>query len=78
MGLANFAMPTEIANCLPTVCQFRNGCQLVANSLPISQWLPTGCQLIAKISALLFFKICSKICTKLLKLMQEKLHKSKN
>ena len=56
MWLANFAMPTEIANCLPTDCQFRNGCQLVANSLPISQWLPTGCQLIAKISALLFFQ----------------------
>ena len=41
-----------------------------------------GCQHIAKISALLFFllifNICSKICTKLLKLKQEKLHKGTN
>ena len=28
---ANLAMRNEIANCLPTDCQFCNGCQLVAN-----------------------------------------------
>ena len=45
--------------------------------------MPNGCQLIAKIPVLLFFSllifnICSKICTKLLKLKQEKLHKGTN
>ena len=46
--------------------------------------MPNGCQLIAKIPVLFFFfsllifNICSKICTKLLKLMQEKLHKGTN
>ena len=35
MWLANFALPNsqcqQIANRLPTDCQFRNGCQLIAN-----------------------------------------------
>ena len=45
--LANFAM---VANWLPTVCQFRNGCQLVANWLPISQRLRIDCQLVANLA----------------------------
>ena len=77
--LLKFYVRSEVRNVLCNMAsEFRNGCELVANSLPISQWLPTGCQQAAKISALLFFNSCSKICTKLLKLMQEKLHKSKN
>ena len=62
---ANFALPNS-------QCQIRN-----------AKWLPTDCQLFAKIPVLLFFSllifnICSKICTKLLKLKQEKLHKGTN
>ena len=49
-------------------CQFRN-----ANFA-----MPTDCQLIAKISALLFFQNMLQNLQKTTKLMQEKLHKSKN
>ena len=62
----------NVANWLPTVCQFRNGCELIANWLPIWQRLPKF------LLFLLLFNLCSKICTKLLKLMQENLQKSKN
>ena len=34
MWLANFAMRTEIANWLPTHCEIRNGCELIAKCLP--------------------------------------------
>ena len=43
MWLANFAM-------LRTVCQFRNGCELIANCLPISQRLRIDCQLVANLA----------------------------
>ena len=63
LWFSNFAMPIS-------QCQIRK-----------AKWLPTDCQLFAKIPVLLFslliFNICSKICTKLLKLKQEKLQKSK-
>ena len=48
-------------------CQFRN-----------AKWLPTDCQNSCFAFSLLIFNKCSKICTKLLKLKQEKLHKGTN
>ena len=51
-------------------CQFRN-----------AKWLRTVCEnscFVFFFFSLLIFNICSKICTKLLKLKQEKLHKGTN
>ena len=65
LWFVNFAMP--IWHC--EIFALRNW---FANSLP------TVCQNSCFAFSLLIFNICSKICTKLLKLKQEKLHKSKN
>ena len=64
-GCQQFAKFAMVANWLPTVCQFRKGCQLVAN------WLP-------KFLLCCFSKYAPKFAHKLLKLMQEKLHKGTN
>ena len=84
--IANFAMrkttlrisqcekPQRISQCENHIANFAmrkenfampNGCQLIANCL-------------RKFQLCFFFKICSKISKKTTKLMQEKLHKSKN
>ena len=47
----------------------------IAKFARVANRLPTDCQ---NFCFAFFFKICSKICTKATKLMQEKLHKSKN
>ena len=83
--IANFAMRKITANFAmrnfsmrKPHCNFRNAKRKFRNA----KWLPTVCQLFAKIHVLFFslliFNICSKICTKLLKLKQEKLHKGTN
>ena len=43
-----------------------------------AKWLRTVCENSCFSFSLLIFNICSKICTKLLKLKQEKLHKGTN
>ena len=43
-----------------------------------AKWLRTVCENSCFAFSLLIFNICSKICTKLLKLKQEKLHKGTN
>ena len=75
---ANFAM-RNFAMRKPH-CKFRNAKRKFRNAkrkFRNAKWLPTDCQLFAKIHVLLFFffsllifNICSKICTKLLKLKQ--------
>ena len=53
----------------------------IAKKLPANFALRKNCQHIANFCfafSLLIFNICSKICTKLLKLKQEKLHKGTN
>ena len=73
----------EISQCEISQCEI--GIGIAKLKLALRNWhceIRKGCQHIAKISALLFFllifNICSKICTKLLKLKQEKLHKGTN
>ena len=79
MGCASLASEfRNVANWLPTVFQFRKGCELVAN------WLRTGCQFrkvanwLPKFLLCCFSKYAPKFAQKLLKLMQEKLHKGTN
>ena len=55
-------------------CKFRNAKRKFRNA----KWLPTVCENSCFSFSLLIFNICSKICTKLLKLKQEKLHKGTN
>ena len=75
LAMRNFAKDLKLyVRQMNSACGLRiSQCQQIANRLPISQWLPTDCQLIAKISALLFFKICSKICTQATKINARKI-----
>ena len=79
--IANFAMRKTTANFAmrnfamrKPYCKFRNAKRKFRNA----KWLPTDCENSCFSFSLLIFNICSKICTKLLKLKQEKLHKDTN
>ena len=74
--IANFAMRKTTANFAMRKphCKFRNAKRKFRNA----KWLPTVCENSCFSFSLLIFNICSKICTKLLKLKQEKLHKGTN
>ena len=71
--IANFAMRKTTANFAvrnfamrKPHCKFRNAKRKFRNA----KWLPTVCENSCFSFSLLIFNICSKICTKLLKLKQ--------
>ena len=70
LWLQNFAMRNSQCEVGHANFAMPNGCELFANSLRKF--------LFCFFFSLLIFNICSKICTKLLKLKQEKLHKGTN
>ena len=83
--VANFAKDFDIfvrqMNSAIVVFEFRNANFALPNSqcqIRNAKWLPTVCQNSCFAFSLMIFNICSKICTKLLKLKQEKLHKGTN
>ena len=71
----------EISQCEKPFCEIRNAKNHFAKfamrktTFRNAKWLPTDCQ---NSCFAFFFKICSKISKKTTKLMQDKLHKSKN
>ena len=84
-AMRNFAKDFDIfvrqMNSAIVVFEFRNANFALPNSqcqIRNAKWLPTVCQNSCFAFSLPIFNICSKICTKLLKLKQEKLHKGTN
>ena len=73
IGIANFAMRNW--HCENSHCEISQ-CEIVASEFRIAKKLPM--RIFCFAFSLLIFNIYSKICTKLLKLKQEKLHKGTN